>query len=63
MKTTYTPIQTPESLEYVAILSGLSMAGNDISDADIEIARNVHTKDKSDKFSFVSVLTMPKRSA
>lgn len=60
MKQTHT---TSQSLEYAAILSGLSMVGNEISDTDIQIARNVHTKEQKNRFSFASVLTVPKRSA
>lgn len=49
MKQTHT---TSQSLEYIALLSGLSMAGTDVSDNDIQIARHSHTKDKARKFSF-----------
>ncbi len=61
MKQEYTPPKNPQSLEYAAILSGFSMAGDMVSDSDIEIARNVHTKDKIGKFSFVSLLNATKR--
>jgi len=58
MKQTHT---TTQSLEYIALLSGLSMAGTDVSDKDIEITRQNHTR-KSDRFfSFVSLANAVKR--
>jgi len=44
MKQTY---QTSQPLEYIALLSGLSMAGTDVSDTDIKNTRLTHTKDKT----------------
>ena len=57
MKHTHTSSQ---SLEYIAMLSGLSMAGAEISETDIQNARHGHTKDKTKQFSFVSLVTAPK---
>jgi len=57
MKQTY---QTSQPLEYIALLSGLSMAGTDVSDTDIKNTRLTHTKDKTKRFSFASLVTAPK---
>ena len=49
---------TSQSLEYIALLSGLGMAGANISDTDIQITRNVHTGNKAKKFSFASLVNV-----
>ncbi len=55
--------KTIDPLEYAAILSGLGMAGDTISDKDIEYARHLHTNGKAKKFSFVSLVASTKHSA
>ena len=45
---------TPQSLEYAAILSGLSMAGDTISDRDIKSARKSHIKNRKKRVSLAS---------
>lgn len=64
MKQTHT---TTQSLEYIALLSGLSMAGTSISDLDIESTRQIHTQNKVKNFGFtprlVSIVSATKRSA
>ncbi len=54
-----------DSLEYAAILSGLSMVGDDISDDDIKQARNLHRQHHKGSVSFTvaSPATSAKRSA
>jgi hypothetical protein len=42
---------TPQSLEYAAILSGLSMAGDTISDRDIKSARKSHIKNRKKRIN------------
>ena len=51
---------TTQSLEYIALLSGLSMAGTDVSDKDIQNTRKNHTKKAAKKFSFASIVGVPK---
>jgi len=51
--------KTTPSLEYAAILSGLSMVGDDISAIDIEVARAAHFKAQK-KSNFSSLLTSTK---
>ena len=52
---------TNPALEYAAILSGLSMGGDFISENDIKEARNVHTQRSGHAITFVSPLNFVKR--
>lgn len=57
---------TPQSLEYAALLSGLSMIGDSVSDIDIAHARRYHEQNSSSAprpISFVSIVTATKHSA
>ena len=57
-----TPTTNP-ALEYAAILSGLSMGGDFITDSDIKQARQIHTQKYGDNvgFNFVSTLASARR--
>ena len=61
MKTNHTIHQTIDPLEYAAILSGMAMAGDTVSDNDIEFARHLHTQNKDKIFSFSSYLGATRR--
>ncbi len=45
---------TPQSLEYAAILSGLSMVGDTVSDRDIKSARKSLVTNKKKRISLAS---------
>ena len=62
-RSTINNARNPQSLEYIALLSGLSMAGSDISDIEIEYARNTHQAHIGAKrVSFVSTSGLLKHS-
>lgn len=54
-KSHYTQNTTTPGLEYAAILSGLSMGGDFISDDDIKEARHVHTQRYGQPIGFVAL--------
>lgn len=54
MKDRYTTPASSPALEYAAILSGLSMGGDFISDNDIMEIRQIHAGRHQDRIIFVS---------
>ena len=59
-KALHSPTTNP-ALEYAAILSGLSMGGDFISENDIKEARHIHTQRSGQAVTFVSPLNSVRR--